>query len=45
MDGYHQSIFHGKMVDWRHLVIVLTGSLFLFLIGYFVFDQITGYIR
>lgn len=40
MDGYHQSIFYGNMLDWRHLLIVFAGSLFLFFLGYLVFDRL-----
>jgi len=40
MDGYHQAIFHGRMPDWRHLLIVFVASVIIFAFGYFVFDRL-----
>jgi lipopolysaccharide transport system permease protein len=40
MDGYHRAIFYGTMPDWKHLLIVLAGSLLCFFVGYFVFDRL-----
>ena len=40
MDGYHQSIFHGNLPDLPSLLVVFSGSVILFLFGYFVFDRL-----
>lgn len=40
MDSYHQAVFYGKAPDFKHLAIVLVGSLICFLTGYFVFDRL-----
>ncbi len=40
MDGYHQTLFHGSLPDWRYLMIVLACSIAIFIIGYFVFDRL-----
>jgi len=40
MDAYHQSVFHGRTPDLRHLLIVFLFSIFTFFSGYFVFDRL-----
>jgi ABC-type polysaccharide/polyol phosphate export permease len=40
MDSYHQAIFYGRMPNLRHLFIVFSLSIIIFLSGYFVFDRL-----
>jgi ABC-type polysaccharide/polyol phosphate export permease len=40
MDAYHQSLFHARTPDFKHLGIVFAFSIVIFLSGYFVFDRL-----
>lgn len=40
MEGYHDCLFYGRMIDWRWLGITLLVSLVQFTIAYAIFDRL-----
>ncbi len=40
MNGYHDCLFYGRMIDWKSLGITFGVSLVLFYCGYAVFDRL-----